>query len=75
MCLMVSGKAIVTKVGAQDHADVSAVPQVLELTDSIRIADESYSTIEITPPQPFFKGTPLQVDVEQLTLTPVPESH
>ena len=75
LCLMVNGKAMVTKVSAQDHADVSAGSQVLELTDSIRIADESYSTVEITPPQPFFKGTPLAVDVEQLTLTPVPESH
>jgi alpha-L-fucosidase len=75
LCLMVNGKAMVTKVGAQDQADVSAGPRVLELTDSVRIADESYSTVEITPPQPFFKGTPLQADVEQLTLTPVSEGH
>lgn len=75
LCVMVNGKAILTKVDTQGHTDVSAGPQVLELTDSIKITDKSYSTVEITPPQPFFKGTLLQADVEQLTLTPVSDSH
>ena len=75
ICIVVDGKAIAIHLNAKGAGGSSGGAEVLELPESVRMTHESFSTIEITPPQPFFKGTPLQVDVEELTLTPVPESH
>jgi alpha-L-fucosidase len=75
LCVAVDGKPIVTGVKAQAAADGSGGSQVVELPSSVTITGASSSMIEITPPQPFFKGTPLQADVEQLTLSPLSESH
>ncbi|HEY1902135.1 MAG TPA: alpha-L-fucosidase [Terracidiphilus sp.] len=75
LCVMVDGKSSLTWVDAQGKTDDSGGSQVVELPGSVRIAGGSFSTIEITPPQPFFKGTSLQADIEQLTLSPVSEGH
>ena len=73
LCVTVDGKSILTWVNAQGKTEGLGGSRVLELPDSIRIAGGLSSTIEITPPQPFFKGTSLQADIEQLTLSSLPE--
>jgi len=75
LCVTVDGKPIVTEVKAQAAADGSGGSQVVELPTTVTITGASSSMIEITPPQPFSKGTPLQANVEQLTLAPLSESH
>jgi len=70
--VMVNGKSIAARFAAP--SDVVS-PQELTLAETVMIGDKPYTTVEITPPQPFFKGTPLQADVEQLILTPVPKGH
>jgi alpha-L-fucosidase len=75
LCVTVDGKPIVTGVRAQAAADGSGGSQVAELPSRVRITGASSSMIEITPPQPFVKGTALLADIEQLTLSPLSESH
>ncbi len=75
LCVVVDGTPILTGMNARGKTDAPGGSQVSELPDKIRIAGGSHSTIEITPPQPFFKGTPIQADIEQVTLSPVPEGR
>jgi alpha-L-fucosidase len=75
ICVVVDGKTIAIQLSSQGTGEGSGGTQVVDLPASITLTRRSFSTIEITPPQSFFKGTPLQADIEQVTLSSVSEGR
>jgi alpha-L-fucosidase len=72
---MVNGQSIAVTLAAASQANAVATPQELTLAKVVTVGKQAYTTIELTPPQPFYKGTPLQADIEQIILIPVSEGR
>jgi alpha-L-fucosidase len=72
--VMVGNRALAIQVDGTAGGGTSSGLNSATLPDNVEIKPADYTTIEVTPPQPFFKGTPLGIDIEQITLTPTNNS-
>ena len=71
---MVNGESIAVTLAAASQANALATPQELTLAKVVTVGKQAYTTIELTT-QPFYKGTPLQADIEQISLIPLSEGR